>query len=141
MRFYKRQRGFTLVEILIVIGLMAILAAVIIPNVTGFLQRGERQAWNGDKRALQAAVDAYYTDPGNRVAGVRQWPTINGTASDTYNASTVAISMPKLVNGNYLKEIPDSAGTATGGTGNYNWYVDSKGRVQSSPAYTAGLYP
>ncbi len=36
---FKRDAGFTLIEILIAIALLAVISAIIVPNVTGFLGR------------------------------------------------------------------------------------------------------
>ena len=57
----RGQKGFTLIEILIVLALMAVLAAIVIPNVQGFLGRGKDDSYKVDKKTLQAAVDGYYT--------------------------------------------------------------------------------
>jgi prepilin-type N-terminal cleavage/methylation domain-containing protein len=87
--FKRGEKGFTLVEIIIVLAVIAVLAAVVIPNVTGFLGRGKERGWGADRDILQAAVDSYRTDIGKRAGN--PWPTLGGligTPSDDANGTT-----------------------------------------------------
>ncbi len=86
--FKRGEKGFTLVEIIIVLAVMAVLAAVVIPNVTGFLGRGKERGWAADRDILQAAVDSYRTDINQRAGN--PWPTLGGligTPADTANGT------------------------------------------------------
>lgn len=135
----KGQKGFTLIEILIVLALMAVLAAIVIPNVQGFLGRGKQDAYNSDRKTLQVAADAYYTAAANRTT----FPTKNGASGTPSGSANTYIDTDLLVNGKYINEAPASASTynLSSATGSYGWYVDTNGRVQSIPTYTAGVYP
>ena len=135
----RSQEGFTLVEIMVVLAVLAILAAVVIPNVSGFLTRGKDSAYTADQRLLQAAVDAWRSDTRSRTGN--QWPLVG---------STNVISIPALVSGNYLKgnDSVASANTSnmTGATnspaGTYTWGINTtSGIVTSTPAFSAGVYP
>ena len=53
----RAQRGFTLVELLVVVGIMATLAAVVIPNVGRFVAPARAAADIDELDRVQAAID------------------------------------------------------------------------------------
>lgn len=65
----KKQGGFTLVEMLIVVAIIAILIAVSIPMVSGALDRAKEATDAANVRAAKAAASITKLDPGSKVAG------------------------------------------------------------------------
>jgi len=81
----KSQRGFTLVELLVVIGIIGALAAVVIPNVSRFAGSGDTAANETEVQTIQAAIDLYMADTGSTTVAVQ-------LATNDMSASTPALS-------------------------------------------------
>jgi general secretion pathway protein G len=56
----KSDKGFTLVELLIVIVILGILATVTVFAVRGITDQGKKSTCDSDKKTLEVAVEAYY---------------------------------------------------------------------------------
>ena len=68
--------GFTLIELVVVIAILGILAAIAIPVVSSYLGSSKERSYDADLAKIQTAVDAYYSHPSNDKAfGRRQYPT------------------------------------------------------------------
>jgi type IV pilus assembly protein PilA len=90
-RAYRRgEIGFTLIELLIVIAILGILAAVIIPNVAGFITSGKVAAANAEVASLVTAQEAYSAENAGAYAGTSAALAnfINGTLKGTYTFNT-----------------------------------------------------
>jgi general secretion pathway protein G len=59
------KKGFTLVEIMIVVAIIGIIAGLAIPNVTRMRIVGNISKARGDLRALQTALENYYIHHNN----------------------------------------------------------------------------
>jgi type IV pilus assembly protein PilA len=75
---HRGQKGLTLIELLIVVAILGIIAAVIIPNIGTFMTMGVVSAANSEAENVKTASLAYYAD-----AGV--WPETTASESGNYS--------------------------------------------------------
>ena len=73
----KNEKGFTLIEMIVVVGIIAVLAAVIVPNMGKFIGQGESGAKSAEMDAVQTAMHAMMADKAI-------------TAVNAYNLSTTS---------------------------------------------------
>jgi type II secretion system protein G len=64
MKVQLKQRGFTIVELLIVIVVIGILAALVITTFTGIQKKARDTERETDVKALHGQVEAYYAQNG-----------------------------------------------------------------------------
>jgi prepilin-type N-terminal cleavage/methylation domain-containing protein len=144
----KGQRGFTLIEIIIVLAILAILAALLVPQLGGFLRRGDRASYDADRHTLELSVMAYHTaDPARRawpIHGARVGAPVDangdGDFDEVGDARNGMIDIGRLADGGFIAG-RDAVRSARGGsrwhptansTGRYIWFVaDGDGTVRS----------
>ena len=61
----KGQKGFTLIELMIVIAIIGILAAIAIPQFSAYRARGYDASANADIKNMYTAAQAYFSDYSN----------------------------------------------------------------------------
>lgn len=82
----NRTQGFTLIELLIVIAIIAILAAVLIPNVVAARKRANDSAAKSYARQVVTAVESYLSaDPRNTIGDILA-NTLNGETTGAGDA-------------------------------------------------------
>ena len=59
MKLNKKKKGFTLIELMAVIAIVAVLAAVLVPTVSGYITRAKKTAVITQARAVMNAIETY----------------------------------------------------------------------------------
>ena len=57
---HRGEKGFTLIELLIVVAILAIIAAVIIPNISRFMITGQLAAANSEAEQVKTACLGFF---------------------------------------------------------------------------------
>jgi general secretion pathway protein G len=87
----NRQSGFTLVEILIVVVILGILAAIVVPQFTNASNEAIKGALQTQLQTINSQVELF------RVRNQGAYPDFEGGANDGWES---------LLNNEYLKEVP-----------------------------------
>lgn len=101
MTIKNKQSGFTIVELLIVIVVIGILAALVITTFTGIQQKARDTERQTDIKALQGQVEAYYAQKGN-------YPTLTNINDATWRNTNM-----KGLDAEALKDPKNSAATGS----------------------------
>lgn len=79
----KTSKGFTIIELLVVVAIIAVLAAIVLVNVTQYINKGKDAAIKGNMSTILTNAAVFYDGAGNYT---------NFTASPSYTGPSTAIT-------------------------------------------------
>lgn len=103
----KNKKGFTLIEVLAVIVILAVIAGLIIPNIKRYKDKGNKEYYNNLKDNIVLAVKDYYSNHPEELPRGQ----IVGDGNDRVRVSITELNVNDLISNNYLtNEIVDTQG-------------------------------
>jgi type IV pilus assembly protein PilA len=120
-KMLKNKKGFTLIELMIVVAIIGILAAIAIPNFMTYQCKAKQSEAKSILGAIRTAQEAYYAE------------------YSTYAADTAAMNFDTKGGGDYAFSI--TANNATGFTAKANGTINGKTdtwTVNSTGTWTKG---
>jgi prepilin-type N-terminal cleavage/methylation domain-containing protein len=125
----KKQQGFTLIELMIVVAIIGILAAIAIPRFAQMLEKSREGATKGNLGSLKSAASIYYGD----VQGV--WPTTLNSKSAYSFSKYLDNIYPVKVTGAFVAGVSSPTGSSVTvvsqsvapSTESSGWMYDSTG--------------
>ena len=74
-KFMKNKKGFTLIELVVVVAILGVLALLIVPNVTNRISEAKEAVLEANIKVINNAIKLYYAMEGN-------YPTLKKTDDD-----------------------------------------------------------
>ncbi|WP_394132898.1 type II secretion system major pseudopilin GspG [Shewanella maritima] len=99
MQRNRNQRGFTLLEVMVVIVILGILASMVVPNLMGNKDTADQQKAISDIVALENALDMYRLDNG-------VYPTTDQGLDALVNKPTSSPEPRNYREGGYIRRLP-----------------------------------
>jgi general secretion pathway protein G len=99
MKYQQNQRGFTLLEVMVVIVILGILASMVVPNLLGSQEKANIQKAVSDINALETSLTMYKMDNYN-------FPTTEQGLEALVTQTDVEPLPRRFQEGGYIKRLP-----------------------------------
>ena len=112
----SRKQGFTLIELMIVIAIIGILAAIAIPNFVSYRARSYNSAAQADLKNAVTAQEAYFVDYGKYADSTTKLVTGGWVQTASVNFATTGSSSAYSMTSYHTKGTETWTITGPGGT-------------------------
>ncbi len=140
----KSSSGFTIVELLIVIVIIAILAAITIVAYNGIQGRARDNSRYADVKAIIKALELYKADngtyPTTDVTAMANTPGCSIATGYSYSMATDDSWMKKLVTSNYISRVPRPSINDCSHYYQYLYIPKASATLYNCPSRTVGYY-
>ena len=86
------QRGFTLVEVIVVLAVVLLLTGIAVPMISGYMDDGRRAKAEAEVKVIASAITSFYKDTG--VWPARRSTGVNNALYVQFTGSTVPTTNP-----------------------------------------------
>jgi general secretion pathway protein G len=132
----RKHKGFTLIEMLIVIVVIAILALIVIPRLLGAGRKAKEAALRGDLHQIRNAIQQFEADMGDYPAALSDLMSAKPYAGNATGGQGLSLD-PQGYQGPYLRTA-NNALPSDPFTGAPDWaYTATTGDVVSASTLTA----
>jgi general secretion pathway protein G len=116
---YRNQKGFTLIEVMVVAGIIAILAGVLVPMIFNQIDQSRIARAQGDVKSIAASIQAFRKD-------TSKWPNFSGgtypcAASPDGDGTTITVLATTLTYPQVSSGLP----------GNNEWNMTSPTQISA----------
>lgn len=122
----RKQDGFTLMELMVAMAVVAILAAIALPNYTAFVQRGKLAEATSNLAAMRVLMEQYFMDNRTYAGGPCSAPGPAKYFSYACNPAATAATYTLVATGN-----------AGAGMSGFGYSIDEANNRQTT-AYPGG---
>ena len=84
-KLHTRRGGFTLIELMIVVAIIGILAAIAIPNFLRFQLKAKSSEGKTNLAAIRTAEESYFAEYGNYVSALPSPPTLGDNVKTNFS--------------------------------------------------------
>jgi type IV pilus assembly protein PilE len=93
-----QQTGFTLIELMIVVAVIGILAAIAIPNYSDYIKRGKAAEATSNLATLRVKMEQFYQDNRTYIGGTCTLSATEGAQYFAYNCSVAPTATAYTLN-------------------------------------------